>query len=469
MRITNGMMVNNMMTNMYSNLGRLNNVNNQYSSGKQFTLPSENPIGVSKSMRYHTDLAKLDQYKTNLGDAVSWMAITEDTITQMNSMFKRVRDLALQAASETNTTKELQAIAPEIEQNRQQLIKAANATYAGRSIFTGFKTDVPLLDEKGNYKLTNYKTELAREIKGANIDASTLDFAAKPVTFEVQFGPNKTTITLDGTKGPANDGKFPTMADLQTEINAQLAAGTPAATGLTVNLANVVGSSGQLVFNAPAAATPPALPFDHEKYSILIEKPSTGDLASLGLTDGRFPLKSSEKALYTLGVADDIDVNNVGIGIFGKATFDENGKLIEEPNYLAESVNGYSIADKDDDKIANEQYSDKSYMLAVVDEFYAALQSGDRETVQKTIKRIDGIQQNLLQVQAEIGAKTRRLELTESRMKDENINFTKLMSENEDADMMDVFMRLKIEENIYQSSLAAGAKVIQPTLLDFLR
>lgn len=469
MRITNGMMVNNMMSNMYSNLGRLNNVNNQFSSGKQFTLPSENPIGVSKSMRFHTDLAKLAQYQTNLGDAVSWMAITEDTITQMNSMFKRVRDLALQAASETNTVKELQAIAPEIEQNRQQIIKAANATYAGRSLFTGFKTDVPLLDEKGNYKLTNYKTELAHEITGKSIDASALDFAANPVTFEVQFGPNKTTITLNGTSGPSVNGTFADMTELQTEINNQLATGTPAATGLTVDLANVTGTSGQLVFKAPAGSIPPAPPLEHEKYSILIEKPTTGDIVALGLTDSRFPLKSSEKALYTLGVADDIDVNNVGIGIFGKATFDDKGRLIEEPNYLAESVNGYSITEKNGEKIANEQYSDKSYMVAVVDEFYAALQSGDRETIQKTIKRIDGIQQNLLQVQAEIGAKTRRLELSDSRMKDENINFTKLMSENEDADMMDVYMRLKVEENIYQSSLAAGAKVIQPTLLDFLR
>lgn len=450
MRITNGMLIGNMMNNMYGNLGRLNNVNNQVSSGKQFTLPSENPIGVSKSMRFHTDLNKLSQYNKNLGDADSWLATTEDSLAQMNEVVKRVRDLALQASNETNTGQELKAIAPEIEQSKQQIVKAANATYAGRYIFTGFKTDVPLLDDAGNYKLTNYKSKVTTEISGNQIDVAALDFTTKPLSFDIKLGDNKTTINITGTYADVNA--------LKTDINAQLLAGTPAATGITVDVADVAGSKGRLIFKAPAG-----------EQSIVVEKSTLGDIETIGIKDSRFPLKQTEKSIYNLGVADDIDVNTVGIRLFGKASFDDKGKLIDEPNYLADSVNGYAITDDLSGSSSNVQHSDKSYFVSVMQEFQTALENNDRETVKKTIQRMDGIQQNILQAQAEIGAKIKRLELTQSRMGDEKINFTKLMSENEDADMMETYMQLKIEENVYNASLSAGAKVIQPTLLDFIR
>jgi flagellar hook-associated protein 3 FlgL len=43
------------------------------------------------------------------------------------------------------------------------------------------------------------------------------------------------------------------------------------------------------------------------------------------------------------------------------------------------------------------------------------------------------------------------------------------MSENEDVDEAETIMNLKNEENVYRASLAGGARIIQPTLVDFLR
>jgi flagellar hook-associated protein 3 FlgL len=62
-----------------------------------------------------------------------------------------------------------------------------------------------------------------------------------------------------------------------------------------------------------------------------------------------------------------------------------------------------------------------------------------------------------------------RLELTANRLEDDFINFTSLMSKNEDADIAEVIMNLQNEENVYRASLSAGARVIQPSLVDFLK
>jgi flagellar hook-associated protein 3 FlgL len=62
-----------------------------------------------------------------------------------------------------------------------------------------------------------------------------------------------------------------------------------------------------------------------------------------------------------------------------------------------------------------------------------------------------------------------RLELTELKMLNDTTNFTKLMSENENVDMAETIMNLMNEQNVYRASLAGGARIIMPSLIDFLR
>lgn len=67
------------------------------------------------------------------------------------------------------------------------------------------------------------------------------------------------------------------------------------------------------------------------------------------------------------------------------------------------------------------------------------------------------------------GAKTNRLELTSQSLENLQITLKELISYTEDADVATLIMDLKNQENILQSSLETGARIIQPTLLDFLR
>lgn len=62
-----------------------------------------------------------------------------------------------------------------------------------------------------------------------------------------------------------------------------------------------------------------------------------------------------------------------------------------------------------------------------------------------------------------------RLELTESQLKILKLNVENMLSEIEDADMAQAIVKLKNEENAYETALAAAARVIQPSLINFLR
>ncbi len=62
-----------------------------------------------------------------------------------------------------------------------------------------------------------------------------------------------------------------------------------------------------------------------------------------------------------------------------------------------------------------------------------------------------------------------RLELTESQLKILKLNVENMLSETEDADMTQAIVNLKNEETAYETALAAAARVIQPSLINFLK
>lgn len=76
---------------------------------------------------------------------------------------------------------------------------------------------------------------------------------------------------------------------------------------------------------------------------------------------------------------------------------------------------------------------------------------------------------NTVSERADLGARMNRVELIESRLEGQRISARDMMSKNEDADIAEVIMNLTSQEAIHRAALSAGSRVIQPTLLDFLR
>ena len=114
-----------------------------------------------------------------------------------------------------------------------------------------------------------------------------------------------------------------------------------------------------------------------------------------------------------------------------------------------------------------------------LDEVFLSINGNDRvsppippvgtDDLTKQIKLVQDAQNHLLTRTAEIGGRQRRLELLEARYETDALNYESMRSDAEDADIAEVIMFLKMAETVYQAALSAGARVIQPTLMDFLR
>jgi flagellar hook-associated protein 3 FlgL len=110
--------------------------------------------------------------------------------------------------------------------------------------------------------------------------------------------------------------------------------------------------------------------------------------------------------------------------------------------------------------------------------FFSDLQSlaNDLEDPNKTGKDINEylgyIDQHiskLLSARSELGARMNRVELMEERIGQQEIIAQKMLSDNEDVDMERVITDLKVQESVHRAALSVGARIIQPTLVDFLR
>lgn len=296
MRVTNNMLISNMMRNLNSSLKRMQRVHNQMSSGKRFSMPSEDPVGVARSLKLRADLNENRQFKKNAEDALSWLETTETALMQIKEVLQRARELAVQGANGVLSPEDCQKIAEEVVQLRDQLVSIGNSTYAGKHIFAGYKT-------------------------------------------------NQAPVGLNP------DGSL-----------------------------NYAGDLGQI--------------------------------------------------MYQVGVSDILQGNMTAPDIFRPGGDD---------------------------------------LFTDMQSFIDALNAGDTGTIGGIIGDIDVHMENILAKVAEAGAKVNRMKLVVNRLEDDYLNFNKLLSQNEDADMAEVITRLKSEENVYMAALAGGARIIQPTLVDFLR
>ena len=87
MRITNSMISRNSMNNMNTNKTNVNTLNNQMSSQKKISRPSEDPVVAIRALRLRSNLNELNQYyEKNIPDAESWMEITESALKNMKDI-----------------------------------------------------------------------------------------------------------------------------------------------------------------------------------------------------------------------------------------------------------------------------------------------------------------------------------------------------------------------------------------------
>lgn len=159
MRITNSIIANNSKFNVNGNKVSVDKLNQQMSDQKRIHSPSEDPVIAIRSLRLRGALNQIDQYYTkNIPDAMSWLDITETALTNMKDLISTVSKQCVYGANDPLEKADRKVIMDELLETRRQIYSEGNADYAGRTLFTGWKTQEFLTfqtdDLKSTYEIT---------------------------------------------------------------------------------------------------------------------------------------------------------------------------------------------------------------------------------------------------------------------------------------------------------------------------
>ncbi|MQR85604.1 flagellar hook-associated protein FlgL [Bacillus megaterium] len=293
MRVTQGMLAANSLKQISNSYNKLETLQNQLSTGKKITRPSDDPVVATKGMAYRSNLSEVNQYKRNLTEAQSWFDSSESGLEQVNSILQRTKELVVQGLNGTNESDDRQAIAREIEQLKLDYMQVGNTQVAGNYIFNGVNVGAAPISENASGMIES----------NINLD---------PFSVEVSKG-------------------------IQLRVN--------------------------------------------------------------------------------------IHPEN----IFGQGAFD------------------------------------------LMNNVQTAFERNDVNSLKDLSTQVDTQLSTLLAERSELGARSNRLELIENRLDSQEITATKMLSNNEDADIEKVITDLTVQESVHRAALGVGAQIIQPTLLDFLR
>ena len=502
MRITNKMMTNNALHNIYNNKNLLSRLEQQYSSGKKITKPSDDPIVAVRALKFRTNLSELNQYyEKNIPDALAWMDVTESALRTVNSIITSMNTYCNQGANDYPSAEDRNAIATNLAELKGQLYQEGNTNYAGRYVFSGYKTDTSLVFNKEttnlNYKITeplqpssidrvskiinevdlseydpehpeNWDATVASKVETyrMKLSYSNVDAAGIALTYTTKDGQ---TVTLDGTE---RVGEVPRLV-----TKSVTEAGAYEAEEGTINF---IPETGELILSEKmydTLRTAKNIKVDYVKDEFEINDLRPEHYFDCTVVDTNHPekgatvyTKENQPIEYEVNFNQKLIVNTQGSDAFTTGIGRMVDEIINAINDVKAVEESMKEVDKmlEDDSLTTSQRTKLEEIKEQLKSEFALKTTVMTEAFQRGIVTTEREQELINVATADLGGRYNRLQLTESRLSDQQAEFEDLLSDNEDTDLVETIIKYSAAETVYNSSLSAASKLVQTSLLDFL-
>ncbi len=164
MRVTQNMINRELMHHLSRNMERLNDLNQQLSTGRRILSVSDDVPGARQVMHLLQENGKIDAYLENMRDAEDTLYMASSSAEQVLDILSRVKERAVQAATGTYSANDRQTMAEDVDGMLQTLLSLANVQHKGAYMFAGQATrTVPFVaskDAAGRIDATSYQGAL---------------------------------------------------------------------------------------------------------------------------------------------------------------------------------------------------------------------------------------------------------------------------------------------------------------------
>lgn len=411
-RISTNMPNDNMQYHLRRREFELNRLQSQMGSQTRIQNLRDAPLSAAHSTRYQSHLTRLDRFRENVELTQSRHRVTEGYVREAVDIVQRIRELGIQGANGTFSKEDSIAMANEVNELLNELVTVANAENGeGATIFSGERTrTIPFRIFHGNVE------NAAGEV------ITSVDYVG-------DIGERQAEISegaFIGTNFPGN-GVF--WAEQQQIYSSTDASGYQVAEESSFYIDNVRidVTPGDNVYSIISKINESAAPvrarLDPVQSSLVLES----------TTPHQIWLQEEGTILQDLGILRDGESpppRNIAPSaeVFGGSLFDTVMNL-----------------------------RDQLYEGDVIDVGGSALQG------------IDTGLRNLLGNLGKLGAESTRLEFAYRRLEHERPEMATRNSEEVDIDITEAATELRMLEYTHRATLSTAGRILQPTLLDFLR
>ena len=191
MRITNKIMQRNNLSNINTNKVYQDKLSTQMSTQKKVNRPSDDPVVSIRALRLRSNVTEVTQYYSkNIPDAESWLDVTEDALKNLTEIITSMIKQSTKGSNGDLKAEDRQIILEQLKALGDEVYSTGDADYAGRYVFTGYRTDTSLSFDKeynteyniteqlGNSsitKLTKVNTGKLMDITAANYKDTGFD------------------------------------------------------------------------------------------------------------------------------------------------------------------------------------------------------------------------------------------------------------------------------------------------------
>ena len=524
MRITNKIMQMNNLSNINANKVNEDRLSNQMSTEKKINRPSDDPVVAIRALRLRSNVTEVTQYYSkNIPDAESWINVTQDAL---NNLTQVLTNLISQCNKGSNNYLESEDREIILEQKRSladEIYATGDADYAGRYVFTGYRTDTSLSFDKETEQLFSIVEQL---------DTSAIDDVTKVFTDKL-LDLNASNYMEDGMN--VTDQEISAVNCHRIRLAYNDCVGDAGAAPSIRFQQKVTGADGKVTYEevtwegaditlmhsyedpySLAANNDDAVVFVPETGEILLGenkyqqlmavKDDAGTVANEGEIQVGYQKSHWQKGdlrpqhyfacVSDPGTEDEIRYNDSYL------TENEEHQFIEYDVGFNQTIRVNSTADEcfqhgigrevDDLITAMQNVEDLEGIKTTLTQL-AAEAEGDEEKAARIQQQMDAVDKALTLARdkeqklfesgitaiqgylddanlciTNCGNRGSKLELIENRMKTQKTTFETLKSTNEDIDIAEVTIQLKSAGMVYEAALLAAGKVMQATLLDYI-
>jgi flagellar hook-associated protein 3 FlgL len=433
MRVTEVTKRDHVVDNIQRSSGKLQDIQVQMATGRRLNKTSDDPIGAARSQDIVTTMSSQKQLLQNVDDNIAWLLRSEIEIGSINEMLGQVRTLALSQSGSDSNEETRQMVAREFSAVSKTLFDTGNAREGKLYLFSGIKSLSPALEKNGIFQpakvekkgITQKDIRELLDVKQfrAQFEGYSSNNYRIKVTKGGVWGQAKVKISDDGGRTWSKEQTLRPVTHVfnpDGKLNDQVVLKFSDQEG---RLGNVLPR--QFDFNSAKSAE-----FDIDSLGILFPE---------GI---EFVYQPNPEVTYNGSVHKKEALISNGLAIPVNVTAQEL--------FLGEGENGV----------------DTFSLLAAMER---ALLANDGIAIANRLGELELAQNQILKQQAGVGNTIRELYATQAKLENQQFEKERQLSDIQDLDIAEATVDLKVAEANNKLSLNTGARLIQPTLSDFLR